>query len=139
MSASQGAPAREVEGQLQLGVFGRSKVAHDVCGLLERDLADHDAFARVGVQQQAHIAQQLMGPGVAVAVHQVIATGFGTQCHVLERRVAANEVHRVCTETVDTAVEPEPQGVEHRLLNTRVVPVQVRLSWHEEVQGSMSQ
>jgi hypothetical protein len=58
---------------------------------------------------------------------------IGVRRIVTEELVLDHVPHDVHAETVDASVQPEPHGIEHRLLDIGVAPVQVRLLFQESV------
>ena len=52
---------------------------------------------------------------------------------VAGRALALEEVHRVEPQAVHTKIEPEAHDVEHGVLHTRVVEIQIRLVAEEAV------
>ena len=110
------------------------------------DLA-HRRGAGIFVEQRAHAGEEIeiLGPRLVVDVvlrrvriHVAVEMG---EAHALRHgRIVAKlgvvevEVHGVEPEAVDAPLQPEAHDVQHRVLNRRVVEVQVGLRGEEVVQ-----
>lgn len=110
------------------------------------DLADRRAVL-IGVEQRSQALQEVdvfrLCLVVEVALHAV-GVGIGSiqpggivarqgRRIVAQLLVAEVVVHRVQTKSVDTAIEPEFDGGKHRILDTRVVEIEIRLRCEEIV------
>jgi hypothetical protein len=104
-------------------------VALIATGLGVTEIFDDIAWPLIGLGQQ-HPAREFVVDDLAdafeecVRLRQVLAVGALTFKQV---------GHGVQPEPVDTEVEPEPHDVEHRLLNSGVVVVEIRLMVEEPV------
>ena len=121
---------REVERQVQLVAV--AVVGGDLLGGQQVDLAEHQAVARVGVDQLAHAPDEL------VVLGGVVEGGVGDAGHSGgssgSAGVLAEAVHDVDAEAVDAAVEPEAHDPVHGLDDLGVGPVEVGLLGQEQVQ-----
>ena len=103
---------REVEAHVALvAAVGVAEVVDDIGRPLVR-LREQHPVGVLGVDRLADIPEELVGLG------QVLAVGA---------RPLVQVGHGVEPEAVDPHVEPEPKGIEHRLVYRRVVVVEVRL------------
>ena len=125
---------------VSVAVIGRPLLA------LQVDLADREPrpIRRELVQHRPDLPEQPVYVRVTPVVDMyqpvVVAQVLVTVLRALQHRIGSvlgilhGKVTGVQPEALHTTLEPEPEGVEHRLLHRRIPPVQVGLLGEETVQ-----
>ena len=108
---------REVEAHLALRRLLGAEVVDDVAGRLV-GLGEQDAAGVLGVDHGPQLREERVRPRVVLAVVALLLEEVG---------------HGVEPEAVDAHVHPEPDDVEHRLVDRGVLEVQVGLVAEEPV------
>ena len=123
---------QRIHRQLQLVALRAPVPRVEVGGIRHVGLADQQPSAAVAVDHGTHAAddvvhlREIVGVGV-LEVGIALGVGAAERRLIAQLRILEQRRDRIEAESGDAAIQPEAHGAEHRLLDLRIAPVEIRL------------